>query len=258
MKKVWNSFKAAFAMFSKIPMPRVDWSPESLRYMLIFFPWVGVVVGALVFLLYRLCIFFEIGTELTAALLVVLPVIVTGGIHLDGFLDTSDAMASWQEREKRLEILKDSHTGAFAIINCVCLFVLYYGAIVQSCGTGWAIKEIALSFVISRCLAGLGVISFPKATKKGTVARFSKNASETLVGTLLLLSLFFIMGEMLAVQALAGAVSFVVALVVFLHYRYHSLKYFGGITGDLSGAFVCRCEVAIALTNAVLTVLVKA
>ena len=55
-----------------------------------------------------------------AVILTVIPVFVTGGIHVDGLLDTSDALSSWQERTRRLEILKDSHAGAFAIITaCV-------------------------------------------------------------------------------------------------------------------------------------------
>ena len=54
---------------------------------------------------------------------VLIPVLVTGGIHLDGLLDTADALSSWQTRERRLEILKDSHAGAFAIIVCCGYFL---------------------------------------------------------------------------------------------------------------------------------------
>ena len=56
-----------------------------------------------------------------AVILTVIPVFVTGGIHVDGLLDTSDALSSWQERTRRLEILKDSHAGAFAIITAFIL-----------------------------------------------------------------------------------------------------------------------------------------
>lgn len=256
MKNVWNSFKAAFAMFSKIPMPQVDWSPESLRFMLCFFPLVGAAIGLIEFFCYIGLSWLGLGKELSAAVLTVVPLFVTGGIHVDGFLDTSDAMASWQEKEKRLEILKDSHVGAFAVINCVWYFLLYFGAMSQCLTRGWAIREICLGFAISRCLSGISVISFPKAGKRGTVARFARSANETLVGTVLLVLMFLTLGLMITTQPFAGTISFAVTLLVFLHYRHHSLKYFGGITGDLSGAFVCRCELAVALTNAVLTVLI--
>ena len=61
----------------------------------------------------------------TAVVLVLVPVIVTGGIHVDGLLDTSDALSSWRDREKRLEILKDSHAGAFAVITACVYFYGY-------------------------------------------------------------------------------------------------------------------------------------
>ena len=47
MRRIWNSFKIAFAMYSKIPMPRADWEKENMRYMMCFFPFVGIVIGAL-------------------------------------------------------------------------------------------------------------------------------------------------------------------------------------------------------------------
>ena len=50
MKSLWNSFKAAFAMFSKIPMPMVDWKKENIKYMMCFFPFVGTAIGILTWL----------------------------------------------------------------------------------------------------------------------------------------------------------------------------------------------------------------
>ena len=66
-----------------------------------------------------------------AVALVLVPVIVTGGIHVDGLLDTSDALSSWRDREKRLEILKDSHAGAFAVITACVYFLTMYGGMSQ-------------------------------------------------------------------------------------------------------------------------------
>ena len=66
-----------------------------------------------------LCRYFGMSNGFIAVALVLVPVIVTGGIHVDGLLDTSDALSSWRDREKRLEILKDSHAGAFAVITAI-------------------------------------------------------------------------------------------------------------------------------------------
>ena len=129
MKSVWNSFKAAFAMFSKIPTPMVDWNKENMKYMMCFFPFVGTAIGILTWLVgYVLGSHVQMEPFFLAVILTVIPVFVTGGIHVDGLLDTSDALSSWQERTRRLEILKDSHAGAFAIITACVYFILWLGA----------------------------------------------------------------------------------------------------------------------------------
>ena len=80
-----------------------------------FFPLVGVVTGILeVILGNALLVYTSCGTLFFAGVMTLLPVLVNGGIHMDGFLDTMDALNSYGSREKKLEILKDSRTGAFA------------------------------------------------------------------------------------------------------------------------------------------------
>ena len=122
-KRLYESFKIACSMYSKLPVPQSDWTEENMRYVMCFFPWIGAVIGLFFAGVWNVkewlasCgIYYH---ELFyAAILTVLPIFVTGGIHMDGFLDTCDALSSWQEKERRLEILKDSHAGAFAILSC--------------------------------------------------------------------------------------------------------------------------------------------
>ena len=106
----------AFSMFSAIPMPQTEWTNKSMRYALCAFPLIGAVIGALVCLWRFVCLRMEFSEWILAAGICVLPVLVTGGIHLDGFCDTADALASHQDTEKKLQILKDPHMGAFAAI----------------------------------------------------------------------------------------------------------------------------------------------
>ena len=119
MKLVENLI-VALSMYSKIPMPHVEWTKENMRYALCLVPGVGVAVGAVVRLWYDISVLLSVGVLFRTAILVLIPVLITGGIHLDGLLDTADALSSWQTRERRLEILKDSHAGALAIIVCRC------------------------------------------------------------------------------------------------------------------------------------------
>ena len=74
MKSLWNSFKIAFAMFSKIPMPQADWSEENMRYMLCFFPFVGAAVGVVMLGMEWLCRYFGMSNGFIAVALVLVPV----------------------------------------------------------------------------------------------------------------------------------------------------------------------------------------
>lgn len=251
MKSVWNSCKAAFAMFSKIPAPMVDWNKENMKYMMCFFPFVGAVIGVLTWL--AGCVLgnhVKLEPFFLTVILTVIPVFVTGGIHVDGLLDTSDALSSWQERTRRLEILKDSHAGAFAIITACVYFILWLGAWSQLQSNTAGICIMSMGFMMSRCLSGIGVITFPKARTDGTVAEFSRNASEIAARNILMAMFVILAVLMIWVSPVLGVLSVVSALLVFWWYHHMAMKYFGGTTGDLSGFFLCICEVVMALVLA--------
>ena len=255
MKSLWNNFKVAFAMFSKIPMPPADWTKENMKYMFCFFPFIGTVIGGLTMLAAYLGWRFGYQPGFVSAILVLMPVFVTGGIHVDGLLDTSDALSSWQERTRRLEILKDSHAGAFAVITAAVYFVIFYGAYDQLYGSGnlQAIEILCLGFMVSRCLSGIGVITFPKAKADGTVAEFSRNSSDVISRNILVVYLVFLAAVMIWIQPVWGSAAFVGALLVFWYYHHVAMKYFGGTTGDISGFFLCICEAGMAVILAVIS-----
>ena len=109
MNQLWNSFKIAFSMYSRIPVPGSEWTKEHMKYTLCFFPAVGVIVGLLVICWSDFSRFLDFGMPARTAGLTLIPVIVTGGIHMDGFMDTADALGSFRGKEKKLLILKDPH-----------------------------------------------------------------------------------------------------------------------------------------------------
>jgi adenosylcobinamide-GDP ribazoletransferase len=254
LKSLWNSFKVAFAMFSKIPMPRADWTKENMKYMFCFFPFIGTVIGALFGLVWYVGMYLGFEDSFLAVLLVLIPVLVTGGIHVDGLLDTADALSSWQERARRLEILKDSHAGAFAVITACTYFLAWYGAASQLLRSREAILLMAAGFMVSRCLSGIGVILFPKAKADGTVAEFSRQSEDIVVRNVLIGYLVLLLLLMLWIQPVMGAAAFITALLIFAWYHHIAMKYFGGTTGDISGYFLCLCEAGMALVLAVLSI----
>ena len=119
-----RSLLIAFSTYSRIPVPQVEWTEENRRYSMCFFPLVGLVTGLVLWGWLALCDHFGFHLLLRGAGAALIPLAVTGGIHMDGFMDTVDAQASWQPAEKRLEILKDSHTGAFAVMACAGYLLL--------------------------------------------------------------------------------------------------------------------------------------
>ena len=91
----------------------------------------------------------------------------------------------------------------------------------------------------------------------GTVAEFSRKAQDTRVRNILIIYLVLLTGFMFWIQPVWGTAVIVTALLVFWFYRHKALKYFGGTTGDLSGYFLCLCEVWIVLVLAIITVVYK-
>lgn len=252
LKQLACSFLIAFLMYSKIPMPNCEWKKENMRYVMCFFPMIGVAIGAGVEILLYILFHTKLqGSLFASILLLVFPIIVTGGIHMDGLLDTFDAFFSYGTKEKRLEILKDSRAGAFAVLGCGIYLLLYLGILdflahqlVQKSSPGWLI--ICLGFSLSRTLSGLAVITFPKAKDTGLAAMFSDEAQKK--HTFLVL-LIFLIAEIIGLFWIHKVYALMVCILcgMFYFYYYHmSKKTFGGITGDLAGWFLQICELIIA------------
>lgn len=255
MKRFVNSFIIAFSMYSKIPVPQCDWDEENMAYAMCFWPWVGAIIGLLSLGLAYLYQYFDINQNFYTALLVVIPVVVTGGIHLDGLLDTADALSSWQTRERRLEILKDSNAGAFAVITCAVYFILFFGVYSQTDMTALAV--IAPAFMLSRTLSALAIVSFPKAKKDGSVAALAKGAETKRVQVTMAVYLLGLAVLMLVINPLLGAAALIAAGGTFWYYHHMAMKNFGGTTGDLAGWFLSVCELAVPFAVVVVQIIVR-
>lgn len=234
----------AFSMYSKLPMPRVEWDEKSLAWALCAFPLVGVAIGAALagwlWLWDRLALGW-----LGAAGAVALPIALSGGIHMDGFCDTCDALASRQSRERKLEILKDSRTGAFAVLGCALYLLVFCAAWAETDREGALV--LALSPVLSRCLSALAAVSWRNARGSGLLAAFTAPIRARRAKALLLCCSAAVMAAMALVRAPEGGAAVLAAALVMLYYRVVSHRQFGGVTGDTAGYFLQLCELAQAL-----------
>lgn len=238
-----NSFFIAFSMYSRIPVPRVDWEKENMRYAMCFFPMIGVVIGAVMYLAGWLLDKTSVGGLFRGVVFTLIPIIITGGIHMDGFMDTMDALGSWGDREKKLEILKDSHAGAFAILGMGCY--LMWSVAVWSELPAEVLRVCGVSFVLSRALSGFSVVTFPAARNSGLLKMFQDGAQKKVVRITMCLyvAAAVIMMAVMNARAMTGAVTGV--MIAFLYYIVVSRKQFGGVTGDLAGFFLETAELAM-------------
>ncbi len=229
-------------MYSKIPMPKIEWNQNNMKYALCFFPFVGLVIGAVMYAAMWLGSKYYIGNLFLSCIVTVIPVLITGGIHLDGYLDTIDALSSYGDREKKLEILKDSNSGAFAIIFGLVYFVLSIG--IWSEMSLKAMPFIWISYMMSRTLSGFSIASFPLAKNTGLAAVFQDGAHKRNVK--IIMSIYFMIQAimMISMNVILGTAVIVSSMLVFSYHYYVCRKIFGGITGDLAGYFLQICELA--------------
>ena len=162
---------------------------------------------------------------------------------MDGFADTMDALSSYGDREKKLEILKDPHTGAFAVI-WLCAYFLLNAALWSEADLS-VFPAAALMFPLSRSLSGISVVSFRAAKNSGLLRTFQDGAQRRRVRVVLILWAAVCGAGMIWLSPIPGSLALAAALLVFLHYFLLSRKQFGGTTGDLAGYFLQMCELAM-------------
>src|SRR5471030_2724588 len=129
MKRLYKGFMMALSMFTVLPTPYIKWDDEGALNMMKFYPIIGLIVGGIWSIIYYFIDIFNISIILKSVIIMIVPFIITGMLHLDGFMDVCDAILSRREKEEKLRILKDSTTGAFSVISLVILFFLQFGGI---------------------------------------------------------------------------------------------------------------------------------
>ena len=145
------------SMFCALPCPWQIWDEEARPRVPAFLPLVGLVIGLLWAALCWLTQHLALPLPLQALILAVYPWKVTGGMHLDGFLDVTDAAGSCRELARRREILKDSHVGAFAVIGCGMLMLAQL-ACFEAAAEKLPPVLLVLLPVVSRCCSSMAVL----------------------------------------------------------------------------------------------------
>ena len=249
MSNLFKSMAITFAMYSKIPVRNFNWEKENMKYCLLFLPVVGIVEGVFLIAFSIFLNKLNVNPILIAAVLTVLPILYTGGIHMDGFLDTMDALGSNQDKQKKLNILKDSNSGAFAIIGGLVYILLYFASLLTFQGFT-RIYILAVSYMLIRAYSALSLIVFKNARGSGLAFEFADKSliytnRTVLIGFILLGSV-----AMIIININYGLLCAISVFLVFMYYRVKSFEEFGGITGDLAGYFLQLAELVVVLVLA--------
>lgn len=237
----------AISTYSICPAPRVAWQAESqprMHVVLACLPLVGVLPALMLLLWQRLCWLLQAGTLLFGAGAALLPLLVTGGIHMDGFMDTLDALGSRQPRERKLAIMKDPHAGSFAVIGCT-------GYLLLSCSFYMALAAdtrlwvVGLGFPLARALCAFCVFSMPSARPGGMLHALSRGVYDRRAAGIMLLTALICLAAMLPCGWMLVLIVAIAAAACCFGYRCMARRQFGGVTGDTSGFFIQSCELCL-------------
>ena len=238
-----KAFWIAISTYSIVPVPQFQWDEQNMKYSICFFPAVGVLCGICLGLWDWFCSSFQIGSLLFAAVAACVGLLISGGIHMDGFTDTVDGLASHQSMERKLEILKDSNCGAFAVIYCVLYMLISFGLFTELYQRQlvWVLCPV---YMLSRALSGICALNIPNARKKGMLGYYTQSTRRSRGNAALGLwaaaaAVLMLLADFRAVIALAAALVWVFA------YRRLVMKQFGGVTGDTAGFFLQLCELFV-------------
>lgn len=242
MKSLYKGLNMAISMFTIIPLPKYEWDEKSAKHMMKLYPLIGLIIGSLWYGSAVILSRFNCPIMLKSAIIMMIPFLLTGFLHLDGFMDLSDALLSGREKEEKIRILKDSRVGAFAVISLGLLLIVQFSAIYSIFSENKSLIFLMIIPILSRALAGYFLISINTISESylGNLFREGTNFIDKviLISVYLIISVsitFFINNKLI----LLPIVMLLVAILIIIK----SKKELGGINGDVSGYVLVIVEV---------------
>ena len=239
-----RTLRIAFGLMTTLPFKlHGDWSAGDSGRASVWYPLVGLVIGALTWLVWKGAM--SVFPSLVAGILALVAwVALTGGLHLDGLADCCDGLLASASLERRLEIMKDPHLGAFGVIGLILVLLLKAATLATlTPATSFGIL-LAASFA-RWCILPAGLL--PLARPSGMGADFSSGLQRSFIfmGAILPVGLALVLGTRGILSLLAGLAA--TAVVLWL-----AKSRIGGVTGDVFGMVVEVVETAVLLAFVVI------
>ena len=243
MKGLIRAFFMCYSMFTALPCPYRPWDEAARENMLLCLPLVGLLIGGLWSLASLLSMRWL--PAVCAAVIVAFPWLATGFIHLDGYMDTCDAILSWRPLEKRLQILKDTHSGAFSVIALAVLALFGYDAAAHLSGYAF-IRVLVLIPAVSRCGSAFSMLALRPlghSEYAGMDRRIAKVWPIIAMWLILMAAGFFWLDRYVLVL-LAESIAYAISIT-------WACRVMKGVSGDLAGfaLTISECTALVTLSH---------
>ncbi len=248
-----NSLIIAFAMYSRIPVPEIDVQKDQGNYVLCFFPLVGIVIGAFELVAYHVLLLLGIGTVLRGAVLTALPLLISGGVHMNGFMAVVQARNTFGDQAKKTGVMEDPHPGMNAVLACALYLLVSAGAWIEA---GWrSICIMALFFALERAAGGYCALNFRTRRGSGSLEFFTDEKSRERASNIILAECVGIFIVMALIWMPGAVLSYALIFVTMIVYYLTAESEFDGNRTELMGWFLQMAELAQLIALAILSAL---
>ena len=240
-----NSFLAALQFLLLTPaFIRRTFTPQEMGKAVGFYPLVGLLLGAILAIV-DILLGFIFPIQVRSALILALWVVLTGGLHLDGFLDACDGLLGGSTPERRMEIMRDERVGAFALAGGVLLLLIFFASLNVSMSARWA--ALLLAPLLGRWAISLALVMYPYARPSGLGRDIKDHAGRTELMLATLTSAAAALLAAIVARNLAPVLALAVAFGVFWLSARFILQRIPGMTGDTYGAIDMLVEAGVLL-----------
>ena len=246
-----------------------DWCEKDFADSVRYFPLIGLVLGIIYTAFAALLLSFLpqngilLPHHVVAAILLILPILLTGGLHCDGFMDTMDGLFSGRSRERMLEIMKDSRVGANGVFAFVLLMIFDWSILLDLLQSAWLFPALFAMPIVSRLMMVVAISAFPYARPVGMGKAFKDGGTKSVLYgaffyTLILVFFPGVAACFFGIIPLdaAGLSSWLLsmtavifaALLFTIFFASYATRHLGGLTGDVYGAITTLTETLVLLS----------
>ncbi|WP_183243005.1 adenosylcobinamide-GDP ribazoletransferase [Anoxybacillus mongoliensis] len=227
---MWRGVILAIQFLTVFPIRmQVEWNERTARGAVFSFPFVGAIIGTFLVAQHQL-LFDHVSLLFLSFLLLFSSIFLSGGLHADGWMDCSDAYFSYRDRKRRLDIMSDSRVGAFAVLSVLFLLGFRFVFIFETVAH-MSLFSLFCIPLFSRLGMTVLLLTTPLAKQTGMAAAFRQYVDHQYVPII-------VMYGLIALLSRETIVLFIALVLFYVAARAFAVKQFGGMTGDVLGAFI--------------------